>query len=382
MARRSKGEGSVHRSPDGSGWVATIELPPRPDGRRIRKKRRARTKAEAQGLLRQMREDVERHGGVGDGVRTIADTIADYLVVRGSEDLAPKTLELDCWRAELIIAGLGRQRSASLTVSDCDRFLRAASRGEVTRDRQARPIGRAHLRRVRSMLIAALRNDLRLGLVTRNPAELSVLPAPSTKPSQKRSLTAAELARLVDASSGVLAVMVQLCGRNGLRPAEARSLVWESIDTEQMQIEIRTQMNASNEIVAPKTKRSARVISCDSQTIEVLVSWKADQAELRAVAGVAWCDQANLLVTTAEGKPLSRTSSRRDLIQACKLAGVEPITVYELRHTAITLQCEAGHPAFRIADWAGTSERMIADTYRHRLVEVSPVGPVRLDAEH
>ncbi len=48
---------------------------------------------------------------------------------------------------------------------------------------------------------------------------------------------------------------------------------------------------------------------------------------------------------------------------------------YELRHTAVTLQAEAGHSAWAIADWAGTSERMIADVYRHKLMDASPLDP-------
>ena len=39
MVRRSAGEGSVYQSD--SGWVAAIELPPGPSGKRVRRKRKA-----------------------------------------------------------------------------------------------------------------------------------------------------------------------------------------------------------------------------------------------------------------------------------------------------------------------------------------------------
>jgi integrase len=56
--------------------------------------------------------------------------------------------------------------------------------------------------------------------------------------------------------------------------------------------------------------------------------------------------------------------------------GIKPVVApYELRHTAITRQCEAGHSTREIADWAGTSERMINEVYRHKLVRLSPLGP-------
>lgn len=48
---------------------------------------------------------------------------------------------------------------------------------------------------------------------------------------------------------------------------------------------------------------------------------------------------------------------------------------YDLRHTAITYQVEKGYPVHRIADWAGTSEPMIIDVYRHKLDEITDLGP-------
>lgn len=66
------------------------------------------------------------------------------------------------------------------------------------------------------------------------------------------------------------------------------------------------------------------------------------------------------------------------LSAACEDAGVQRIVPYELRHTAITLQLDAGSAAWRVADWAGTSERMIEQIYRHRLTRVSELGSVQL----
>lgn len=53
-----------------------------------------------------------------------------------------------------------------------------------------------------------------------------------------------------------------------------------------------------------------------------------------------------------------------------------PITPYELRHTAISMQADAGRLSREIADWAGTSEAMVSRVYRQRLRRVSPLRPV------
>ena len=61
---------------------------------------------------------------------------------------------------------------------------------------------------------------------------------------------------------------------------------------------------------------------------------------------------------------------------ACKEAGIDRFVPYELRHSAITFQIDAGHETWQVSDWAGTSGRMIEDIYRHRLQTVSEIGPV------
>jgi integrase len=58
--------------------------------------------------------------------------------------------------------------------------------------------------------------------------------------------------------------------------------------------------------------------------------------------------------------------------------GLGDLTPYELRHTAITHQVEAGHSASTVADWAGTSERMIYQHYRHQLREIVDLQPPEL----
>ncbi len=48
---------------------------------------------------------------------------------------------------------------------------------------------------------------------------------------------------------------------------------------------------------------------------------------------------------------------------------------YELRHTAISFQVDANHIAWQVADWAGTSVRMVEEVYRHRLDDIVPLKP-------
>jgi hypothetical protein len=41
----------------------------------------------------------------------------------------------------------------------------------------------------------------------------------------------------------------------------------------------------------------------------------------------------------------------------------------------ITFQVEKGYTIDQLADWAGTSARMIIDVHRHKLADVTDLGP-------
>jgi integrase len=290
--------------------------------------------------------------------------------------LAPRTLDQDQWSAGLIREGLGGHRLAALTVDDVDRFLVAAASGEY-----GRPMARPQLRRLRQKVIRIIENDQRRGLVGRNVAELSIVPEESPELVGRRpprALSREELARLLHSAEGVVAVALDLSGRNGLRPAEARALRWSNVNLERKTLRVEAQMNRKNEIVQVKTRRSARTIGFDEATLERLMTWGDEQKGQARDAGPAWSgNPSGLILTTLFGTAVNQRNMHRSLATLCDKTGVSPrISAYDLRHSAITFQVVNGHPAYRVADWAGTSERMIADVYRHKLDPVSDLGSV------
>ncbi|MCP4963719.1 MAG: site-specific integrase, partial [bacterium] len=209
---------------------------------------------------------------------------------------------------------------------------------------------------------------------------LSVIPevSPTLVPRRpRRALAGDELARLIDASSGIGRVLIDLSSRHGLRPAEARALRWSRVDFDRLTMRIDAQINRDNELVKVKTKRSFRTIRVDPITIDRLVDWRCQQESAEQAAGVAWAGNIlGLVATTALGTPVNQRNVHRTLALASRNAGIDPAASgYDLRHTAITFQIEKETPVHRVADWAGTSERMIWDVYRHLLSEVTDVGP-------
>jgi len=372
--RRAATEGTVFQDDSGR-WVAMLELPQHPDGRRNRKKRRARTQSEAQRLLREMRRELEQAKTITDGRRTVAEAVAGYQTARAAQGLSPGTLAQNQWQLDVILEGLGRRRLVKLSVGDCDGFLEAAAQGIGER----RPISRNHIARIRFVLINVLANEMRVGHLARNVAELSILPATVVEKKERRALTHDELSSLLAVAKGSRLILIDLCARNGLRPAEARALRWADVDLDLGQLTVSGQLDRQNRRTKPKTKKSARSLQLDEVTVARLSTWRTEQGDLRTIARYAWVD-LDIVASTTRGKPVDRHSFARSLRGLCARCMIDPpISPYELRHTAITMQADAGHSGWEIADWAGTSEAMISEIYRHRLRQVSCLRPALRD---
>lgn len=287
----------------------------------------------------------------------------------------------------MIIAGLGSRKLGQLTVTECDDFLIAVASGEFGR----RPVNRDGVARTRRMLIKAINNEMRTGNLSRNVADLSVMPIfaerqpiPTTDEEDgediegnRRSLTYDELMHFRLAARQPYRLVVELIGRNGLRPSEARALRWKCIDLDELTLTVNRQMSSNDRLTRTKTKRARRTIPIDNQTAECLDDWRQRQSRSQDRYKEQWRDAVGLVVTTRVGTTINRNNLKRSITRISARADIDPIVPYELRHTAITLQLDAGHDVRRVADWAGTSERMIEEIYRHRLTRVAELGPVR-----
>jgi integrase len=325
-----------------------------------------------------MREEFATTGRLTDRQRLITETIADYLDGRRAAGLSTTSIAREERFGDLVTGYFGRVRTADLTVEDLDRFLLDISLGLPDAEGQpTRPLaGRDHLRRLRASLRRAIRNDQRLGLVSTNVANLAELPADTGTSRSTRALSLGELGRLLDQADGAIGVLVDLIGRHGLRPAEARAMTWANVDLRRGVLRVTAQIGATNTFAPPKTTRATRTIRLHLAAAERLEAWRPRQADERQTARQAWTE-LDLVATTGMGTPIDRNNLNRSIRRLCGQTDIEPaVTPYELRHTAITHQCEAGHHAWQIADWAGTSEKMIYTYYRHLLHEIASLPPI------
>lgn len=372
-AKRSAGEGSIYQEPNGR-WVALLELPRHPNGKRNRVKRRGRTRAEALRKIRKVREQYEQLGEIGTANRLVSETLTSYMVqVREAKRRSSTEVARDELFHRTLDEQLGRRRTCELSVQDCDAFLAAFIAGDLTRSR--RPLSRDYTNRVRSFLSNALKNDIRQGYLVRNVADVALIPSTTAKPKQKRALTVDEWRQLHDAAIGAIRVGVDLGGRHGLRPQETRAVLWSDLDWTRGTLSVINQRDADDELVGTKTDDSTRTIRLHSEALDLLTRWRATQRQKAERYSWEWTT-STAVITTRYGTTMRQENYHDSVTVACKQAGVDPITPYELRHTAITHQCESGKTASQIADWAGTSELMIYKHYRHKLQEIVDLDPL------
>ena len=154
---------------------------------------------------------------------------------------------------------------------------------------------------------------------------------------------------------------------------------WADVDLELGVLTVSGQLDRQNRRTKPKTKKSARSLQLDETTVGPSPglaggSDPPPRARSQRLGGPRTSSRP-----PARGNPVDRHSFAKSLKRLCAEVDIDPpISPYELRHTAITMQADAGHSSWEIADWAGTSEAMISEVYRHRLQRVSTLGPVGL----
>ncbi|MGB5756662.1 MAG: site-specific integrase [Acidimicrobiales bacterium] len=323
-----------------------------------------------------MRRELTDAGVVSSRRRLVHETLEDYYVqIREPKPgISKATLRRDQTVMATIVAFFGNRRTADLTVQDCDALLVALAQGEGSAS--GGPVSAEYLRRTRSFLRSAITNDMRLGYITRNVADIAVVPSTTAKPKSRRALAVEEWLRLYLMATGPTKLVVDLAGRHGLRPQEVRSVRWSGVDFDRRTLSIVTQLDSDDRHVDPKTVKSTRTIKLHEETLELLSGWKIRQAAARDDSKGRRLDPGpGLIVATRLGTPINRNNQLRSIKKLCEKTAVPTVTVYELRHTAITHQVEAGHPVAHVADWAGTSEKMIYEHYRHQIRDVVSLAP-------
>lgn len=377
MSKRGHNEGSVYEDRSRGGWVAAVSCGYDETGKIRKLKRRARTKTEAKGKLRELQREREDGLPIGNARRTIDDLLTFYVeTVMASRDLSPNTLKRDMWVIETYLRpSLGRRRARDLAPQEVENLLRRA--------RDEHHLSRDSLVRIRSVLVRALREAQRREWVHRNAAELAHVP--KSHRTERRSMNAEQARALLAVAKGSrMEAPIMIGLSRGLRPGEILGLRWADIDLECQPpiLSVQSTLRNRNGVLSlgePKTSKSCRRLELPKPAAMSLRIHRKLQATERLSNADVWADN-DLVFCTEIGTLWDPSNFRREFQKLTKAAGLGRWTPYEMRHSAISLLSAAGEPLENLADLAGhTNLRMVTETYRHQLGGVVSGGAERID---
>ena len=165
-----------------------------------------------------------------------------------------------------------------------------------------------------------------------------------------------------------------LAVKRGPRRGELAGLRWTEYSALDANVTISTQLTEVDwEVVEgePKSEAGERVVPLDEETNQHFRTRKARQAQRRLELGPAWVDSGRVF-TLEDGSALrpSSISDRFELLR--EAAGLPPIRLHDLRHTAATLMLAADIDMKVIQETLGHSQiQTTANLYTSVLPKVA-----------
>lgn len=362
--RRGNGEGSIYQLPDGR-WRGSVFLGYR-DGKPHRKYVTRRTRAAVAADIRRLVEAHRQGQLVTTGAMTVGEWLGTYLEQVARPKVRSSTLNRYRSDIELhIVPAIGRYRLDK---------LRPAHLVALYNTKAAEGLSGASLRHMHAVIRRALNVAVRWQLLGVNPATL--VDPPRADQHEITPLTADEARRLIRAARDDRMQARWLVGLAlGLRQGEALGLWWEDIDLDAKLLRIRRalqrQRGGGLVFVEPKTQRSKRTIPLPVPLVAALTELRERQDKERITAGSLWRDSP-CVFTSPIGTPVDPRNDFREFRKLLNRAGLPPVRLHDLRHTAASLLLAQNVPARVVMEILGHSQiALTMNTYSHVAPEVS-----------
>lgn len=148
----------------------------------------------------------------------------------------------------------------------------------------------------------------------------------------------------VDEHDPEYAPMWRLMVLRGPRRGETAGLPWTDTNLDESYIDIATQLIEIEYDIAedaPKSEASTRRVPLDTETNDDLRRHRVRQNQQRLRLGPAWVESGRVF-TQPDGSALRPSWIGDRFEKLCVAAGLPPIRLHDLRHTAATLMLPAG----------------------------------------
>ncbi len=226
-----------------------------------------------------------------------------------------------------------------------------------------RPLSDATIRRVHATAMSALSTAVKRRKIAVNPGEHVELPSgradralvwtehrveawqrTGQRPAASMVWTPEHAGAFLDfVADDELYALWHVIAFRGLRRSEAVGLPWSEVDLDRRTLTVRaTRVQVGRDVVDgdTKTDTSARTVSLDAGTVDVLRAHRRRQSELRLLLGLAWVD-TGLVFTKADGSALVPDSASQRFDRLVVRSGLPPVRLHDLRHLAASLTYRA-----------------------------------------
>ncbi|MBI4498823.1 MAG: tyrosine-type recombinase/integrase [Chloroflexi bacterium] len=158
---------------------------------------------------------------------------------------------------------------------------------------------------------------------------------PKAKRTKVVALDPEQVGTILETTRGTrLEALWVLIAYTGLRLSEALGLRWQDVDLDRKQVRINKvlQTKGLRVLKDPKTEESRRTLRVSERVVEALRGWKLNQITERLRAGERWADEAGLVFTTRQGRPISVSSLHENVWKPLLTrAGAPRIRIHDLR---------------------------------------------------
>ncbi|MDO4775432.1 MAG: tyrosine-type recombinase/integrase [Aerococcaceae bacterium] len=219
-----------------------------------------------------------------------------------------------------------------------------------------------------------------MGYISANPKARIIMPRKEidykTTVSDKRTkdfYTREELKSLLNAMKSMTTkkwlTFFRLLAFTGIRRGEALALTWNDINFNNSTISINKTLAHGEKrkliIQSPKSKASKRVISLDTQTIDLLKEWRTEQAKIMLQFGYNTLRPKQLIFSKFETNTfLDLSTPRNALSRICVKHNLPMINIHGFRYTHCSLLLDAGVPMHEVKERLGHSDiKMTMNVY-------------------
>ena len=269
---------------------------------------------------------------------------------------------------DLIIPLLGHIRITDLKPAHVQQFIK------YIQDNSEKKPSPSTIKRKVAILQSILRQAVKLGLISQNPANAERLTMPKQIAPKVEIFTRQEAVEMLEALEDEplqYMVIIYLAIMSGAREGELVGLKFSDIDFINNRITIeRSAYKLTGKPIATKPPKDndVRTVKVDDYTIDLIKQLKAEKERERFRLGTAWQGD-EWLFTKWDGSIMFPSTPSHWFRSFLKRHGLKHRKFHALRHTSATLLLLAGTNVKQVSGRLGHADLRVTNQYLHCIAE-------------